>query len=553
VATLLRHSREPAATAGPFGSLGRLIEEMKQSGGNLREREPFYQAILESLSEGLLIADADGRIIYANVRLAELTGYPQNELIGKACGQLLIRKEDWPAMEKRLKKQPLGPSEEHEREMLRKNGSARWVQVRSLPWLNRQGKVIGLIGAVNCTQRRKRIERENEYLRDELRAELNSGLIVGQSHAMKKVLEQIKVVASTGASALILGEAGTGKDLVTRAIHELSDRRGRLLVRVNCRTLPRDLVESQFFGHARGAFSGAVAERVGLLELAEGGTLFLDEIGAIPLAFQAKLLNVLQNGQFRRLGEDHPRALTARFIAATSRDVAAEARAGKFRLDLYHRLSVFPIELPPLRERPEDIGPLAEHFLGLSTARLGLPARGLTKTQVRDLEVYDWPGNLRELKIVIERAVILWRSTGALRFEPRMGRAAGAEDKTPESHAREGELSLRGLKVRERDILVRALEQTRWKIYGPDGAADLLGLRPTTLASKMRKFGLTKVRAGAGQTRMPTRPAWAEESPAATATVAPAPTPAPPASPFIPESSRTSIVMAPALDVTTSD
>jgi len=383
VATLLRHSREPAATAGRFVDLELLIDEMKASGSKLRERVPFYRAILESLSEGLLIADSEGRMIYANARLAEITGYPQNELVGNMGHQLLIPKEAWPAMEKRLKTQPSGEPEDYEREMLRKDGSRRWVQVRFRPWLSRQGKVIGMIAAVNCIQSRKRLERENEHLRAELRAELNPGLIVGQNHAMKKVLEQIKVVASTGASALLLGETGTGKDLVARTIHELSDRGDRPLVRVNCRAIPSDVVEGEFFGHARGAFSGAIAERVGRLELAEGGTLFLDEIGALPLAFQGKLLSVLCHGRFDKLGEDHPRALTARFIAATSRDLAAQAKAGKFRLDLYHRLSVFPIALPPLRERPEDIGPLAEHFIGLSAGCLGLPGPGLTKAQVR--------------------------------------------------------------------------------------------------------------------------------------------------------------------------
>src|SRR5713226_5013190 len=546
---MLRHSREPAAAAGHFVDLGLLIDEMKASGGKLREREPFYRAILESLAEGLLIADAEGRMIYANARLAEITGYPQNELVSKTSRHLLIRKEEWLAMEKRLKMQPFGQPEEYEREVIRKNGSYQWVQVRFRPWLNNQGKVIGIIGAVNCLQRRKRLERENEHLRDELRAELNPGLIVGQNHAMKKVLEQIKVVASTGASALIFGETGTGKNLVARAIHELSDRRDRPLVRMDCRTIPRDLVESEFFGHARGASTGAIAERAGRLELAEGGTLFLDEIGAVPLAFQAKLLRVLRLGRFEKLGEDHPRALTARFIAATSRDLAAQAKAGRFRLDLYHRLSVFPIELPPLRERPEDVGPLAEHFIGLSAGRLGLPGPGLTKAQARELEGYDWPGNVRELKHVIERAMILWRSTGALQFEPSMGRSAGADDPTAETHARKGELSLRGLKVRERDILLRALEQTRWKIYGPDGAAALLGLKPTTLASKMKKFGLTNPQAAAGRTRTTMLRARARGSPAAAATSAPEPRPAQPDSPFTPEAGRPSLEMVPALDV----
>ena len=224
------------------------------------------------------------------------------------------------------------------------------------------------------------------------------------------MLEQIKVVAPTPASVLLLGESGTGKELVARAIHDHSGRKGKPLVRVNCASVPKDLFESEFFGHVKGAFTGAIKDRVGRFEMANGGTLFLDEVGEIPLDLQAKLLRVLQEGQFEKLGEDKTRTVNVRLIAATNRDLHAEANAGRFRQDLYFRLSVFPIELPPLRERREDIAPLAEYFIGQSAERLGLPAPHLTREHLRQLEHYDWPGNVRELQNVIERATILCAS-----------------------------------------------------------------------------------------------------------------------------------------------
>src|SRR6266478_679259 len=225
--------------------------------------------------------------------------------------------------------------------------------------------------------------------------------IIGHSPALEKVLAQIATVAPTEANVLILGESGTGKELVARAIHDMSARKEHSLVRVNCASIPKELFESEFFGHVRGAFTGAVKDRVGRFELADGGTLFLDEIAEIPLDLQSKLLRVLQEGQFERLGEDRTRTVKVRLIAATNRDLLAEAKAGRFRLDLYYRLSVFPIEVPSLRERLEDVGELAEHFIKQSARRLGVPRPRLSKLHLQELQSYDWPGNVRELQNVI--------------------------------------------------------------------------------------------------------------------------------------------------------
>src|SRR5262249_15033409 len=243
--------------------------------------------------------------------------------------------------------------------------------------------------ALSCIAKQKNLELENEFLLDEFRASF--GNIIGNSPPLQKVLTQIATVAPTDANVLILGESGTGKELIARAIHDLSARKDRPLVRVNCASIPKELFESEFFGHVKGAFTGAIKDRIGRFELADGGTLFLDEIGEIPLELQAKLLRVLQEGQFEKVGDDKTRKVNVRVSAASYRDLLAEAKARSFRLDLYYRLSVFPIELPPLRVRPEDIPPLAEHFIKQAARRLGVPQPRLTKAHLRELQSYDWP------------------------------------------------------------------------------------------------------------------------------------------------------------------
>jgi transcriptional regulator with GAF, ATPase, and Fis domain len=318
--------------------------------------------------------------------------------------------------------------------------------------------------------------------------------LLGHSPALRKVLAQIATVAPTEANVLILGESGTGKELVARAIHDLSALKQRSLVRVNCASIPRELFESEFFGHVRGAFTGAVKDRAGRFELADAGTLFLDEIGEIPLELQSKLLRVLQEGQFERVGDERTRKVKVRVITATNRDLLADAKAGRFRLDLYYRVSVFPIEVPPLRERLQDIPDLAQHFTEQAARRFGVPNPGLTRFHTEELQRYDWPGNVRELRNVIERAVIL-ANGGDLQFglPHRLvpGNPSYLASSCPNHNGHE-ELSLDELAIRERDILATALRRTNWKIYGPDGAAALLRIKPTTLVSKMKRLKIQK-------------------------------------------------------------
>ena len=321
-------------------------------------------------------------------------------------------------------------------------------------------------------------EQENDYLRAEVNE--NVGGLLGQSPVLKTILSQIELVAPTEASVLILGESGTGKELIARALHDRSSRAHRALVKVNCASVPHDLFESEFFGHTKGSFTGAVRDRVGRFQLADGCTLFLDEVAEIPLELQSKLLRVLQEGEFERVGEDHTRQVDVRLIAATNRNLEQEVEAGRFRSDLYFRLGVFPLKVPSLRDRLEDIPILAASFLEQAAKRIHCPVPPLTRNNVEELKRYAWPGNIRELQNVIERAVILARG-GPLHFtlqESSDSAGAGLKTATPAS-TRAQLLEL------ERTSIEKALEQSGGKIYGPSGAAEILGLRPTTLTSKI--------------------------------------------------------------------
>jgi transcriptional regulator with GAF, ATPase, and Fis domain len=332
---------------------------------------------------------------------------------------------------------------------------------------------------------RSQLQFENAYLREEVNDALAFGEIVGESPALKKTLQQVELVAPTDANVLIQGESGTGKELIARSIHERSRRRDRPMIKVNCASIPRDLFESEFFGHVKGAFTGAVKARVGRFQLADGGTIFLDEIGEIPLELQSKLLRILQEGEFERVGDDASSKVDVRVISATNKDLLRDVEAGRFRQDLYYRLSVFPIEVPPLRERPEDVQPLAIHFTRLSCRKFGMPPINLTRGNIGELAHYDWPGNVRELQHVIEREVIM-SGGGSLKFSLTNRR----DKKVPRDDGKV--VPLADIKSRERESILAALEKTNGKVYGPGGAARLLGIKPTTLASKMKSLGIKR-------------------------------------------------------------
>ena len=348
---------------------------------------------------------------------------------------------------------------------------------------------------------RAQLENENQYLREEVSEALSFGSLIGRSAPLSAIVEQIDLVAPTDANVLITGESGTGKELVAQEIHRRSGRGERPLIRVNCASVPGELYESEFFGHVKGAFTGAVRDRVGRFELAHGGTLFLDEVGEIPLELQSKLLRVLQEGTYERIGDARTRSVDVRIIAATNRDLKKEVLAGRFRQDLFFRLNVFPIEVPPLRTRKEDIALLADEFIRRAARRYRRPIRELTTGQILSLQAYDWPGNVRELMSVIERAVITSQG-GRLRFDlPREQRSVSVAVGPGTSSVPGASSGLGGgsavvlqsvIREMEKKNIQAALDETGWQVHGPDGAAALLGMRPTTLASRIKRMGLRK-------------------------------------------------------------
>ncbi len=338
------------------------------------------------------------------------------------------------------------------------------------------------------------LEQQNVYLQEEVLEARAFGDLVGQSAALRQIVSQIDLVAPTEASVLILGETGTGKELVAREIHRRSQRKDGPLVRVNCASIPKDLFESEFFGHVRGSFTGAVRDRAGRFETAEGGTIFLDEIGDVPQDMQSKLLRVLQEKRYERVGDDRTRQANVRIIAATNRDLKKAVAAGRFREDLYYRLHVFPIQVAPLRERMDDLPLLAKHFVDLSTKELKCAKPRLTKAGVTRLQSYNWPGNVRELRNVIERAVILARG-GPLNFDlpvTSSGLTPAGVKPPPGPRSAPEFFTEAEMQRRERENLLAVLEKTRWKIKGADGAAELLGVKPTTLLSRIKKMGLKR-------------------------------------------------------------
>jgi len=368
--------------------------------------------------------------------------------------------------------------------IIRPDGELRFVREVGTP-VRENGVITGFVGAcMDVTEQEmmtQELRREKLYLEDEIRTEYNFEEIIGESAALKRILKQVETVAPTDSTVLIQGETGTGKELIARAIHNLSKRRERTFVKMNCAAIPTGLLESELFGHERGAFTGAIAQKVGRFELAHGGTLFLDEVGDVPLELQSKLLRVLQEQEFERLGSNRTIRVDVRLVAATNQDLAQMVTDKLFRSDLYYRLNVFPITAPPLRERPEDI-PLLVRYFAQKYARLmnkqieTIPAGAMTA-----LAKYHWPGNIRELENLIERSVIL--SQGPDLHVPL------GELKAP---ATSGHNGVATLEAAEREHIQRVLRETNWVIGGPSGAAARLGMKRTTLQSKIRKLGISR-------------------------------------------------------------
>jgi formate hydrogenlyase transcriptional activator len=457
----------------------------------LVDSERRYRELYEEAPNAYVSIGTDGTLLNVNRRATQLLGYSAGELIGSDILQYFADTPAGREPARQALQRVFGGDDVSglEMEMRRRDGSPLWVSLW-MRTLREQGGAtraahsiwVDVTDRVLAETERARLREQNVYLQEEIKTVHNVGEIVGRSSALSAVLDEVSRVAPTDATVLIYGETGTGKELIARAIHSTSQRRDKPLIKINCAALPAGLVESELFGHEKGAFTGAIARHTGRFELADGGTIFLDEIGELPADSQSKLLRVLQEHEFDRVGGTSPRKVDVRVIAATNRDLQKAVREKAFREDLYYRLSVFPIQIPPLRDRPEDIPLLAQYLLDKFATRIARRFDGIDSDTLGRLMAYPWPGNIRELQNVLERAVIL--ATGpTLEVDPDMLGQAGAEPGGKPSAA---------LEDVERNHILAVLRQTKWVIEGPRGAAAVLGLHPNTLRSRLKKLGLSR-------------------------------------------------------------
>ncbi|CAA0120070.1 Formate hydrogenlyase transcriptional activator FhlA [BD1-7 clade bacterium] len=498
-----------------------MTSEQIDSAHVIRRLKNQNELILKAAGEGIYGLDANGKATFANEASTRILGWDHKEIIGEklhahhhhshADGSNYAQ-EDCKIYA------AIADGTEHRVEdevFWHKDGHPVPVEYISSPIIE-AGKIEGAVVLFRDISERltfeqqresdfreikklkEELEQERDYLRDEINIQKNFGEIVGSSLSLQRTLQQIEAVANTPSSVLVLGESGVGKEMFARAIHNHSPRKNGPMVKVNCASIPQDLFESEFFGHVKGSFTGAHRDRVGRLQLANGGTLFLDEVGEIPLDLQGKLLRALQEQEFERVGDESTIKVDVRIVAATNKDLLAEAEAGRFREDLYYRLSVFPITVPPLRERQADIGVLARHFLTLTCNDFGRDPVVITKSQVKALEKYNWPGNIRELKNVIERAVIM-STDRKLRLDLAMPSLMGAEiierntDECTDSNIGSVDdqvLTEAQMIAFQRGNIERAMKACNNKIAGKNGAAARLGLKPSTLTYRMQQLGL---------------------------------------------------------------
>jgi PAS domain S-box-containing protein len=480
--------------------VGLLIQRSRhgRSKAALRSSEERYLLALAGSTDGLWDWDLLSETVFYSDRFREILGYASEEFPAAIDSfRNRLHPEDaeatWAAIQRHLQERV---PYKVEYRLRAKSGEYLWFLARGQAIWNTEGKAIRMSGSIQDITERKqaelnleaalseiqelkeKLEVERAYLQEEIKLEYNYENIIGQSDGLKYVLYKVEQIAPADTTVLVLGETGTGKELVARAIHGLSPRKDRALLKVNCATLPSNLIESELFGHEKGAFTGAHARQLGRFEVANGASLFLDEIGELPLELQPKLLRVIQDGEFERLGSSGTIKVDVRVIAATNRNLEEEVRKGRFREDLWYRLSIFPITVPPLRERMDDIALLVDFFVDKISKRLGKSIESIPTSVMNALQDYQWPGNVRELENVLERAVI--NSSG-----PKL-HLADELNKPPKDLT----AAQKTLNEVERDYIVRVLEQTHWKVSGQDGAAKILGLNRSTLRARMRKLGI---------------------------------------------------------------
>jgi len=482
-----------------------------------QEIERENQLILGAAGEGIYGVNADGETSFVNPAAERMLGWTAEELTGCNIHNTVhhSHEDGSPYASKAC---PIyaafcdGEIHHVDDEVFwHKDGSSFPVEYTSTP-ITDNGRLVGAVVVFrDISDRRRaeaqlrqalsqvetlkaRLEMENAYLQEEIREEYSYKEIVGKSAAISNIIHQVELVAKTDANVLISGESGTGKELIARAIHDISRRRDRALIRVNCASIPRDLFESEFFGHVKGAFTGAVKDRTGRFELADGGTLFLDEVGEIPHELQSKLLRVLQEQQFERIGDSQTRHVDVRIIAATNRNLKREVEKNNFREDLYFRLNVFPIVAPALRERLEDVPLLASHFLSRACQQFNKPGLSITIADMQRLQGYPWPGNIRELINVIERGVILSQQE-RIRIDLPEVKLDPQDELLPGSRKNRHQTTLltdAERYMRDRNNIIKALKASQGKIFGPGGAAELLDVKPTTLASRIKRLRINR-------------------------------------------------------------
>jgi PAS domain S-box-containing protein len=478
------------------------ITSRKLMEGSLRESEARFRNLADTAPVLIWMSGPDRLCTYFNQQWLDFTGRTIDQELGDGWADGVYRDDYQRCLEIYTNSFDSRKKFEMEYRLRRADGEYRWIVDIGIPRFLSTGEFGGYIGScVDITDRKNalealreaheqlrklkdQLEAENIYLQEELKGAPAFGDIVGGSDALKEVLNNINVVAPTGATVLITGETGTGKELVARAIHSASSRRDRPLIRVNCGALPASLIETELFGHEKGAFTGAGSQKAGRFELANGGTIFLDEIGELSLESQVKLLRVLQEGEFERVGGTKTVRVDVRIIAATNRNLKAAVESGTFREDLWYRLNVFPISVPPLRQRREDIPLLTEHFVRKFSLQFGKNITRIAPATIKALREYSWRGNVRELANVLERAVINTNGS-VLRLRERLNLVEPVKPETKRSSATLTEV--------ERDYIVGLLEDCGWRVEGPNGAARILGLNASTLRSKMSKLGIKRI------------------------------------------------------------
>jgi formate hydrogenlyase transcriptional activator len=466
------------------------IEDLKQTEARLRQDERELRRITDAIPQAIMVQGPDGTPIYANQSTLHYTGLAKEDVTTADFRQRIFHPEDLARFrEDRQAALARGVPFEIEQRALGKDGRYRWFLIQYSPLRDEQGKVLRWYATGTDIDDRKRaeerVQNENVALREDIERSSMFEEIVGSSEALRRVLAQVSKVAPTDSTVLILGETGTGKELIARAIHNRSKRSTRAFIRVNCAAIPPALIASELFGHEKGSFTGAIQRRLGRFESADGGTIFLDEVGELPIEAQVALLRVLQERQFERVGGNQTISVDVRVITATNRDLEAVVAEGVLRQDLFYRLNVFPIDLPPLRERVEDIPLLVEYLIDRYGKAAGRNIRNIQKKTLELFQAYQWPGNIRELQNVIERAVILCEGN-IFSVDPTWLTPA-----SPKLTGMDGSLAT-NLVEREKEMIETALRECKGLISGPSGAAARLGMPRQTLESKIRKLGINR-------------------------------------------------------------